>query len=54
VHPRPTAVVGLEGPLALGHGCSLLVAFDIRKPTPMISHTGGHAIAVGKLVRLAC
>ena len=32
VHPRPTAVVGLEGPLALGHGCSLLVAFGIRHP----------------------
>jgi hypothetical protein len=32
MHPRPTAVVGLKGPLALGHGCSLLVAFGIRNP----------------------
>jgi hypothetical protein len=53
MHPRPTAVVGLKGPLALGHGCSLLVAFGIRKPTPMNPHAGGDAIAVGKLVRLA-
>ena len=41
MHPRATAVVGLEGPLALGHGCSLLVAYGIRKPTPMNPHTGG-------------
>ena len=32
MHPRPTAVVGLKGPLALGHGCSLLVAYGIRNP----------------------
>jgi hypothetical protein len=32
VHPRPTTIVGLEGPLALGHGCSLLVASGIRNP----------------------
>jgi hypothetical protein len=53
MHPRPTTVVGLKGPLALGHGCSLLVAFGIRKPTPTNPHAGGDAIAVGKLVRLA-
>jgi hypothetical protein len=35
VHPRATAVVGLKGPLALGHGCSLLVACGIRKPAPI-------------------
>jgi hypothetical protein len=34
MHPRPTTVVGLKGPLALGHGCSLLVAFGIRNPRP--------------------
>src|ERR1700741_5485735 len=28
-HPRPTAGVGLEGLLALGHGWTLLVAFGI-------------------------
>jgi hypothetical protein len=32
MHPRPAAVVGLKGPLALGHGCSLLVACGIRNP----------------------
>jgi hypothetical protein len=32
MHARATAVVGLEGPLALGHGCSLLVAYGIRNP----------------------
>jgi hypothetical protein len=25
VHPRPSAVVGLKGPLALGHGCHSLL-----------------------------
>jgi hypothetical protein len=32
MYPRPAAVVGLKGPLALGHGCSLLVACGIRNP----------------------
>jgi hypothetical protein len=53
MHPRPTSVVGLKGPLALGHGCSLLVAWH-PQPTAMNPHAGGDAVAVGKLVRLAC
>ncbi|MDT5237665.1 MAG: hypothetical protein QOD36_3719 [Mycobacterium sp.] len=53
MHPRPTAIVGLKGPLALGHGCSLLVACGIRNPRDE-SSCRGDAIAVGKLVRLAC
>jgi hypothetical protein len=32
MHPRASAVVGLKGPLALGHGCPLLVASGIRNP----------------------
>jgi hypothetical protein len=50
VHPRSSAVIRLEGPLALGHGSNLLVRLAPRRlahrPT---THAEVDVVAVGKL-----
>jgi hypothetical protein len=50
MHPRPTPVVGLEGPLALGHGC--ISSLRMASACTCVCRCG--AVAVGKLIRLAC